>query len=132
MNNQFNFSYSAPTAEERKEIESIRKHYIPQEKKKETKLEKLRRMNAQVKNTAIITSVFLGIFGCLIFGLGLAMILEWNLILWGVIICATGTVPTAIAYPIYQFVLKKRKQKYADEILQLSEELLNENTNSSK
>ena len=68
MNNQFNFSYSAPTAEERKEIESIRKHYIPQEKKKETKLEKLRRMNAQVKNTAIITSVFLGIFGCLIFG----------------------------------------------------------------
>ena len=40
MNNQFNFKYTAPTEEERKEIDSIRRQYTPQEKT-ETKLERL-------------------------------------------------------------------------------------------
>ena len=48
MNNQFNFKYTAPTEEERKEIDSIRRQYAPQEKT-ETKLEKLRRLDGLVK-----------------------------------------------------------------------------------
>ena len=124
-NNQFNFNYAAPTEEERKEIDSIRRQYAPQEKT-ESKLERLRRLDALVKNTAIISSLCLGVVGCLIFGLGLAMILEWKLILWGVLVCVLGSAPMAAAYPVYKEVLKKQKQKYGDEILKLSEELLNE------
>ena len=32
MSNQFNFKYTAPTEEERKEIDSIRRQYAPVEK----------------------------------------------------------------------------------------------------
>ena len=38
MNNKFNYTYSAPTEEERREIESIRNKYAPQEQT-ESKLE---------------------------------------------------------------------------------------------
>ena len=126
MSNQFNFKYTAPSQEERKEIDSIRRQYAPQEKT-ETKIERLRRLDGLVKNTAIIWSLVLGVFGCLIFGLGLTMILEWDILLWGIILMVVGSVPMAVAFPIYNKLLKKGKAKYGDEILRLSEELLNEN-----
>lgn len=125
MSNQFNFKYTAPTEEERKEIDSIRRQYAPVEKT-ETKIERLRRLDSIVKNTSTIWSLVLGVVGCLIFGLGLSMILEWNIWLWGIILCVLGSVPMIIAYPVYNYVLKKYKKEYGDEILKLSEELLNE------
>ena len=126
MSNQFNYKYTAPTEEERKEIDSIRRQYAPQEKT-ETKLERLRRLDSLVKNTAIIWSLVLGVFGCLIFGIGLTMVLEWSILLWGIVLMVIGSVPMAIAFPVYNKLLKKGKAKYGDEILRLSEELLNEN-----
>ena len=126
MSNQFNFRYTAPTEEERKEIDSIRRQYSPQEQT-ETKLERLRRLDSLVKNTAVVWSLIFGIIGCLVFGLGLTMVLEWNILLWGIVLMVIGSVPMAIAYPIYNKLLKKGKAKYGDEILRLSEELLNEN-----
>lgn len=125
MSNQFNFRYSAPSQEERKEIDSIRRQYAPQEKT-ETKLERLRRLDGLVKNTAVIWALCLGVIGTLIFGLGLAMILEWNNWLWGIVLMIVGSVPMAIAYPVYKLTLNKGKAKYGEEILRLSEELLNE------
>ena len=125
MNNQFNFKYTAPSQEERKEIDSIRRQYAPQEKT-ETKLERLRRLDGLVKNTAIIWSLVLGVVGTLVLGLGLTMILEWSIWLWGIVLMVIGSVPMAIAYPVYKSALNKGKAKYGDEILRLSEELLNE------
>ena len=70
MSNQFNFKYTAPTEEERKEIDSIRRQYVPQERT-ETKMERLRRLDTLVKSTASVWGLCLGVVGCLIFGLGL-------------------------------------------------------------
>ena len=125
MSNQFNYKYTAPTEEERKEIDSIRRQYAPQEQT-ETKLERLRRLDGLVKITAIIWSLVLGVIGCLIFGLGLTMVLEWSILLWGIVLMVIGSVPMAIAYPVYKLALNKGKAKYGDDILRLSEELLNE------
>ena len=125
MSNQFNFKYSAPTENERKEIDSIRRQYLPEEQA-ESKIERLRRLDSLVKNTAIIWSLVLGVTGTLIFGLGLTMILEWSIWLWGIVLMVIGSVPMAIAYPVYKLALNKGKAKYGDEILRLSEELLNE------
>ena len=125
MSNQFNFRYTAPSQEERKEIDSIRRQYAPQEHV-ESKIERLRRLDAIVKNTAIIWSLVFGVVGALIFGLGLTMILEWSIWLWGIVLMVLGCVPIAIAYPVYKLLLQKGKAKYGDEILSLSEELLNE------
>ena len=125
MSNQFNFKYTAPTEEERKEIASIRNQYVEKEET-ETKMERLRRLDALVKNSAVIWSLCLGVIGCLIFGLGLTMVLEWEIILWGIILMVVGSVPMAISYPIYKWVLNRGKRKYGEEILRISEELLNE------
>lgn len=125
MENQFNFKYTAPTEEERREIDSIRRQYTPKEKT-ETKIERLRRLDALVKNTAIIWSLVLGVFGCLIFGLGLTMILEWNIYFWGIALMVIGSAPMAVAYPVYKALLQKYKNRYGEEIVRLSEELLNE------
>jgi len=125
MNEQFNYKYTAPTEEERKEIASIRRQYAPQEQT-ESKMERLRRLDALVKNTAIIWSLVLGVVGTLVFGAGLTMILEWSIWLWGIVLMALGIVPVAIAYPVYKWLLKKYKNRYGEEILRLSEELLNE------
>lgn len=125
MNNQFNFRYTAPSQAERKEIDRIRRQYLPQEQV-ESKLERLRRLDALVKNTAIIWSLVLGVVGTLVLGLGLTMILEWSIWLWGIVLMVIGSVPMAIAYPVYKLALNKGKAKYGDEILRLSEELLNE------
>ena len=125
MNNKFNYKYIAPTEEERKEIDSIRRQYAPQEKT-ETKLERLRRLDGLVKNTANIWSLVLGVVGMLVFGLGLTMILEWSIWLWGILLMAAASIPMAIAYPVYKWVIKKYKNRYGEEILRLSEELLNE------
>lgn len=125
MNDKFNYKYVAPTEEERKEIDSIRRQYVPQSKA-ESKIERLRRLDSLVKNTAIIWSLVLGVVGTLIFGLGLTMILEWQILPWGIALMVIGSVPIAVAYPVYKSVLKKYKNRYGEEILRLSEELLNE------
>ena len=125
MNKPFNYTYTAPTEEERKEIALIRKQYQPVEQT-ESKLERLRRLDRAVKNTPVIVSLILGIVGCLIFGTGLTLILEWQIWLWSVICMCVGAIPMAIAYPVYLGVLNANKRKYGAEILQLSEELLNE------
>ncbi|MBQ7368411.1 MAG: hypothetical protein IJW60_01715 [Clostridia bacterium] len=122
-NKEFNYNYVAPTDEERKEIDSIRKQYLPQEKV-ETKLERLRRLDSRVRNSAVIISLVLGVLGCLCFGFGLALVLEWNNWPLGVAFAVIGCVPMGLAYPVYTLVLKGNKKKYGAEILRLSEEIL--------
>ncbi len=126
MSKKFEYSYSAPTEAERKEIESIKKQYMAEEKREETDMEKLRRLDAKVKNMPTMYALIAGIFGILVFGLGLTMVLEWNELVWGVCVMIVGVVPMGLAYPIYQFTLKEGKKKYGAEILALSEKLLNE------
>lgn len=124
--NTFEYSYYSPTEQERKQIESIRKQYIKNPEKNESKLDRLKKLNSKVISTATMVALIFGIVGCLIFGLGLTMVLEWNLFLWGIIVMLVGAFPMSIAYPLYNFTLKKGKFKYGEEILKLSEELLSE------
>ena len=42
----------------------------------------------------------------------------------GVVVGLVGMVPVALAYPIYDWVLKKQREKIAPEVLRLTDELL--------
>jgi uncharacterized membrane protein YuzA (DUF378 family) len=42
----------------------------------------------------------------------------------GIVVGLVGMVPVALAYPIYDRVLKKQREKIAPEILRLTDELL--------
>ena len=123
--NKFEFTYTAPTERERREVESLRKQYLPEEKNTD-KLARLRKLDEKVKTPPQILALTLGVVGTLIFGLGLTMILEWSLIAWGAIVAVIGIVPLALAYPIYRWLFKKLQDKHREEILRLSEEILNE------
>lgn len=131
MSDKFDYKYSAPTEEERREIDNIRRKYEPREKT-ETKLDRLKKLDSKVNNTALAVSLTVGIVGCLVFGLGLTMVLEWKKYLWGVVVAVVGAVGMISAHPLYKLFLKKGKQKYGDEILKLSGELLNEQNDNEK
>ena len=127
MNNEnFDYTYTAIDQTERKEVESILCQYSDSESKKQmTKLERIKYLDNKVKSLSCIAGLVLGILGLLIFGLGFSLVLEWDLILWGCLVSAVGIVPMAFAYPVYKKVLKREKEKYKDEIITLSKELLN-------
>lgn len=124
MNDKFTYTYTAPDENERREIEDIKQRY--QTNDRNEKLARLKKLDAEVKNAPTVTGLVLGVPGTLIFGLGLTMILEWNLIIGGIVVMLAGCVPIALAYPAYNYVLKRKKARHSDEILKLADELLNE------
>lgn len=124
MSEKFKYDYSAPSIEERKEIESIRNQYLPKDESL-TKLEKLKSLHAKVNNVPLIYGLTFGVVGLLIFGLGMTFVLEWSNLWYLAIPCAAVSVPLmAMAYPIYTKMTKKLKDRYSQEIIDLSNELL--------
>ncbi len=125
----FNYVYTAPTNEERKEIENIKNSYIKKEDNfEQTKISRLRSLDLKVKNTPGMVGLIIGVIGLLIFGTGLSIILELKFLpFWlGIIVSIAGAITMTIAYPITKLITKKLKSKYTQEIIKLSEELLNE------
>lgn len=125
MDNSFEYTYSA---QERSEVTEIRKKYLPKE---EDKLERLRKLHNSASRKAQAASIALGVIGALILGTGMSLILtdlgaalgSFAIIL-GIIVGIAGLVPVALAYPVYNRVLEKERERIAPEILRLSEELL--------
>lgn len=119
--NKFTYDYTAPTQDERREIEDIRRRYA---NNKKSSIERLRELDGKVKNFPMALSISLGVVGILVFGLGLTLVLEWGNVVWGVITALIGCVPMAVAYPVYNYFFTKNKQKYGNEILELSKQIL--------
>ncbi len=121
----FNFTYSA---EQQKEVEAIRKKYLPKE---ENKMEQLRRLHAIPTQKAQAVSIAVGVIGALIMGTGMSLAMteigaamgSFSMVL-GILVGIVGMVLVAMAYPLYNRVLKKQREKIAPEILRLSDELL--------
>ena len=124
--NNFEYKYVAPTATERREIESIKNCYMPLDEN-QIKLNLLRKMDRKVKNLPTIISIIIGTIGILMFGLGLTMILEWKIYIWGISLSIIGIIPTILSYPIFIKTQNYLKNKYGNKIIKLSDELLNKN-----
>lgn len=121
-NDKYEYAYSAPTQDERRLVESIRKQYMPESDAPDT--EKLKKLDRKVRDGASAIALAIGIIGCLVFGLGLTLVLEWHKLVLGVIVSIVGFIPMAAAYPVHERVLKHNKAKYGSEILRLSEKIL--------
>ena len=115
---QVSITYSA---EEQKEIDSIRAKYQSGEKKRLTNLDKLKKLDAKVESVAMVSALSEGIFSTLILGAGMACVLVWNQPVIGVIVGIIGLAGALCAWPLYQKVLAKEREKAAPEILRLSE-----------
>ena len=90
-------------------------------------MQRLRKLHSKVKSPAMAVSLTMGIVGTLIFGLGLSMVLEWNLLVWGSLVAVVGLVPIISAYWTNNKIIERQKKKYGEEILKLSQELLDKN-----
>lgn len=110
---------------ERKYAEEIRRAYADKNES-ESKLEKLRKMDAAVRRPAEIFAYIFGILGALVLGVGMCLAMEvlGNMMPLGIVIGVVGIAMVSANYFLYRAILKSRKQKYAKEILTLSDELL--------
>ena len=119
-NNTFNYNYSAAR---NKEVESIRKKYMPHE---ESKLERLKKLDLCVQMAGTIESLCFGVVGALVFGIGMCFFLDvfagaaWLTALL-MVLGATIMIP---AYPIYRRIARKTKAELTPEILRLSDEII--------
>lgn len=117
---QFNYTYSAKQQEE---VKRIREKYVVQE---EDKMEQLRRLDQSVTQKSTMHSIVVGVIGALIMGIGMCCCLVWQGIWFvpGIIIGIMGIALVCCAYPIYNHVTKKEREKIAPEIIRLTDELM--------
>ena len=119
-NNVFSYNYSAT---KNKEVESIRRKYMPKE---ENLFERLKKLDLRVQTAGIMESLCIGIVGVLIFGLGMCFGLDalagadWLT----VVLCVVGIAVMIPAYPVYKRISRKTREELAPEILSLSEQIM--------
>ena len=106
-------------------IERIRAQY---EEKQTTKLDELKSLDKHVKRPAQIFAYVYGSIGSLVLGTGMcfAMKVIGSSMALGIGVGLVGIALTVSTYPIYKQVLKSRKNKYAEQIFEISQNLLNE------
>lgn len=116
---KFSYTYSA---KEQAEVNQIRKKYVATE----DKMEQLRKLDASVTKKATTIAIIVGVIGALIMGAGMCCTMVWQGIWFipGIIIGLIGMAVLAMAYPLYQKVLKKEREKITPEIIRLTDELM--------
>lgn len=127
----FSYTYSA---EEQAELKRIREKYVKATDEVESKIERLRKLDMSVIQRATAVSLIFGIIGTLILGFGMSLVmtdlgdslgLSFGVSTFiGVSIGLGGGVIVALAYPVYNLVLKRERARVAPEIIRLSDELM--------
>lgn len=116
----FSYTYSA---KEQAEIKRIREKYAPKEA---DKMEQLRQLDKNVTRKGTTAALTVGIIGALILGFGMSCCLVWtdSMLLVGIIVGVIGIAAVSVAYPLYDIVTRKEREKIAPEIIRLSDELM--------
>lgn len=98
--------------------------------KETTKLDELKALDKKVKFPARLFAYIFGSVGALVLGVGMCLAMAiigsttFHMIL-GIAIGLLGITMVSTTYPIYVRVLETRKNKYSNEIITKSNELLN-------
>lgn len=121
----FSFTYSAARQQE---VENIRSKYLPKE---EDKLDRLRKLHNSATRKAQAWAIALGVVGTLVLGTGMSLcmtelsgFLGGTAMFIGIPVGLGGLVLVALAYPVYNRILTKQRQRIAPQILSLTEELM--------
>ncbi len=110
---------------ERKTVEKIRNSYT---EKPTTKIDELRELNKRVETPAEIFAYIFGVIGALVLGVGMCLampeVIEGYMPL-GIAVGVVGMIMVGFNYCIYKAILMSRRNKHKDEVLTLSDEILN-------
>ncbi|MBQ8815924.1 MAG: hypothetical protein IJZ84_01420 [Lachnospiraceae bacterium] len=116
----FSYTYSA---KEQMEIKNIRQKYIPKEV---DKMEQLRKLDQSATQKGMMVSITVGVIGALILGIGMCCTMVWPGVWFipGIIIGMFGIAMVSLAYPLYNYITRKEREKIAPEIIRLTDELM--------
>ncbi|MBE5949761.1 MAG: dihydropteridine reductase [Lachnospiraceae bacterium] len=110
-------------------VQKIRTQYT---EKENTKLDELKALDAKVKRPANIFAYIFGSVSAVIMGSGMSLVMTDigstigidNAMVPGIIIGIIGMLMALVNYPIYKKMLASRKEKYADQIIELSDKII--------
>ena len=112
-------------------VQKIRTQYT---EKQHTELDALKALDAKVKRPANVFAYVFGSVSAIIMGTGMSLVMtdvgSWvglsDAMLPGIVIGVIGMLLAFLTYPLYKGILNSRRKKYAPQILNLSEKLLNQ------
>ena len=113
-------------------VQKIRTQYTEREN---TQLDALKALDKKVKKTANVFAVVFGSISAVVMGSGMSLVMTdigsiigiESPMFPGIIIGVVGLVMALLTYPMYKKILNSRKKKYANEIIKLSDNIMNEN-----
>ena len=111
---------------EKQYVQKIKDNYL---EKETTKLDELKSLDKKVNLPVAVFAYCFGVIGTLVLGFGMCIAMKVILedYMWvGILIGCIGILLVSINYPIYLTFLNKRKRKYKTQIIEISDELLNE------
>ena len=128
--NGFSYTYSA---KDREEIIRIREKYTEKDES-EDKMERLRRLDLGATQRAQAWALVFGVIGALLLGSGMSLFMSElgsmiglgtvQSLLIGIPMGLVGCVLVSLAYPMYNLILKRQREKIAPEIIRLTDELM--------
>lgn len=112
-------------------VQKIRSQYT---EKESTKLDALKELDKKVKRPANIFACVFGSISAVIMGSGMSLVMTdigsviglEEAMVPGIAIGVIGLLMALLTYPIYKKMLASRKAKYAEQIVALSDSLLEE------
>ncbi len=122
--NQYSYTYTYSSSE-REELDTIRRKYLPTDKRggETDALARVRQIEARVESVGNIFALLVGLFGTLLLGVGMCCVLVW-MDVWfyvGIPVGVLGLGVMMSAYPIYLFITRRMRARYAQEVLELTE-----------
>lgn len=109
--------------------EQIANEYSP---KQTSKVKALKRLDSKAKNPARIFAFTFGVVSSLVMGTGMSLAMgvigasgALTMII-GIIVGCLGILGVSVNYPIYKKILNNSKNKYANDIIKLANEIANE------
>lgn len=109
-------------------VQQIRAQYT---EKEHTQLDALKELDKKVKRPANVFAYVFGSISAIIMGSGMSLVMTdigqmigmENTLVPGIVIGVVGMMLAIINYPIYKKMLASRKNKYAAQIVELSEKI---------
>lgn len=111
-------------------VQKIRTQYT---EKEHTGLDELKALDSKVKRPANVFAYLFGSIAALIMGSGMSLVMTdigamvgiGDPMIPGIAIGVVGLLMAVVNYPIYKRILNSRRKKYADQIIALSEKIIN-------
>ena len=110
-------------------VQKIRTQYT---EKEHTQLDELKKLDAAVKRPANVFAYIFGSIGAIVMGSGMSLIMTeigsmlgmGHTMVPGIVIGMIGLIMVLVTYPIYKNILASRREKYAEQIMKISDEIM--------